>query len=416
MGAYIEKISALEILNSNSIPTLEVEIILSDGSKANIGVPSGTSKGFKEAYELIDESSKRFCGKGVSLAISNINSKINNALHGISPFNQRKIDQILIDLDGSQNKKNLGSNAILGVSLAVAKVAARSLKIEFFQYIGGFCNTQLPIPMINIINGGAHGNNNLQIQEFMLVPQKKFPEEKISTLIEKSTNVYMQLQKILQEKGMSTNVGMEGGFAPNLHKTNEALDLLCLAVINAGYKLEEDFKFSLDCAANEFYENGLYIIDGQKLTALELISFYENILEKYPIFSIEDPLYENDLDHWRIINDRIGDRVKIIGDDLFATNINYLQNYYHKKVANSILIKANQIGTLTETIDVINYAKDIGYDSIISHRSGETNDDFLIHIALATRSKFVKIGAPNRGERVAKFNALLRIEKYLSEI
>lgn len=414
---YIERISAIWILNSAGNPTVEVSVQLSDRTNTKLAVPSGTSKGAKEAHELLDGDMQKFSGQGVKKAVANVNSLINDRLQGCSPFNQQKIDRMLIDLDGTQNKSNLGANAILGTSLAVAQVAAKSLKMDFFRYLGGiYAGYSLPTPMINVINGGAHSNNNLQIQEFMLVPQKN-NGQKIADLIEKSCNVYANLKKILQEKGMSTNVGLEGGFAPNLQKTEQALELLCQAIETSGYKLQEDFCFALDVAANDFYydDKQCYEIDGNDLDAHEMIEFYQNLLSKYPICSIEDPLSENDLSGWIAATEALGNKIMLVGDDLFATNINYLKKYSGQKIANSILIKPNQIGTLSETFEVMRHTREIDYQTVVSHRSAENNDAFLIHLAIAAGSKFIKIGAPARGERVAKFNELLCIESMLND-
>lgn len=409
----IEKVSALEILNSNGMPTLEVKAVLSDGTSAVVGVPSGTSRGMKEMHELIDEDSQRFGGKGALRAVRNVNEQINDLLFGQDPFAQKLIDQRLITLDDTANKSNLGANAMLGTSLAVAMAAAKSLKVDFFRYLGGIgCDCTLSTPMINVINGGAHSNNSLAIQEFMLVPQKN-GNEGVSDLIHKSARVISKLKQILHDRNFSTNVGLEGGFAPDLQNTEEVLDLLCLAVEKSGYKLVDDFMFALDAAANDFFlpDNNNYIIDNKSLKTTEMIDFYDNLVNKYPIFSIEDALMEDDWNGWFDLTQKMRDKILLVGDDLFATNINLLKKLSEKEIANAILIKTNQIGTLSETMEVLNHANEINYQTIVSHRSGETNDTFLIHLAIAFRSKFVKIGSLARGERIAKYNELLRLEK-----
>lgn len=405
----IKEIMAREILDSRGNPTVEAEVILDDGTRATASVPSGASRGEREALELRDND-ERFFGKGVQKAVKNIKEIISPNLAGKDPLRQYEIDKILIELDGSKEKKKLGANAILAVSLAVARTAATYLKIPLFRYLGGITNYLLPIPLMNLINGGKHADNNLEIQEFMIVPRGF---NTFTRALQAGVEVFHTLRKMLKEKGCVTSVGDEGGFAPDLKNNQEAIELLIKAIETAGYRSGEQIFIALDVAASSIYENGYYIINGQKLTSQALMEFYGELIENYPIISIEDPFDENDWGIWKQFSERFKERIQIVGDDLFVTNVSLLQKGIRENVANAILIKVNQIGTLSETIETINLARSAGYNTIISHRSGETEDTFISHLAVATNAGQIKTGSLSRSERNAKYNELLRIEEYL---
>ena len=397
------------ILDSRGNPAVEVEIVTDDGAFGRAAVPSGASTGEHEAVELRDKT-KDWHGKGVDQAIANINEQIRPHLLSKSVFDQRLIDQTLLDLDGSSNKGRLGANALLGCSLAAARAAANSLGLPLYKYLGGVNAHRLPVPYMNVLNGGAHADNNVDIQEFMIAPvgAKTFREA-----MQWGTEIYHHLKKILQARNLATGVGDEGGFAPNLGSNEEALQLISEAIEKAGYKLGEDIVFALDVAATEFYEDGVYKMEGKELSSADMIEYYAGLCEKYPMHSIEDGLDENDWDGWAGLTKRLGDKVQLVGDDLFVTNPVRLGRGIDNNVANAILIKVNQIGTLTETLDAISLAHTNSYKTMISHRSGETSDHFISDLAVAVNAGQIKTGAPCRGERTAKYNQLLRIEEQL---
>ncbi len=412
--SFIVDVNAREILDSRGNPTVEVEVFLDDGAFGRAAVPSGASTGVHEAVELRDGEKERFLGKGVSQAVNNVLEIIAPAIVGLSAYDQAALDQLLIDLDGTENKGKLGANAILGVSLAVAKAAADSLGQPLYRYIGGVNAKQLPVPMMNILNGGQHADNNVDIQEFMVMPVGApcFAEG-----LRMGAEIFHNLRAVLKEKGCVTSVGDEGGFAPNLGSNEEALQVIVAAIERAGYRPGEDVKLALDVAASEMYSDGKYDLagEGRVLTAAEMIDYYAALLDKYPIVSIEDGLAEDDWEGWRQLTERLGGRVQLVGDDLFVTNTARLQQGIGRGVANAILIKVNQIGTLTETLDAIEMAKRAGYTAIVSHRSGETEDTTIADIAVATNAGQIKTGAPSRTDRVAKYNQLLRIEEELAD-
>jgi len=415
MKPKIIKIKAREILDSRGNPTVEVEVILSDGICGRACVPSGASTGEHEALELRDGDKNRFLGKGVLKAVKNVNEIIAPQLIGKDPFQQEKIDELLIKLDGTKEKKNLGANAILGVSLAVARSAASSKKISLYRYLGGKDVSLLPVPLMNVLNGGLHADNNLDLQEFMLAPIG-FPSFKEA--LRAGAEIFHCLKKILKEKGLVTSVGDEGGFAPDLKSNEDALIVLMEAIEKAGYKPGKNVFLALDPAASSFYKNGKYILKNEvpaEKNSLDMVNFYENLVNKYPIFSIEDGLAEDDWEGWRLLTERLGRKIQLVGDDLFVTNPERLKRGFKEKVANSILIKLNQIGTLTETLEVIKMAKSKRYSTIISHRSGETEDTFISHLAVAVEAGQIKTGSLCRSERIAKYNELLRIEEELGE-
>ena len=410
-------IHAREILDSRGNPTIETEVFLEDGTYASAAVPSGASTGAFEAYELRDKDKSRYGGKGVLKAVHNVNTVINEKLKGMNPFNQRNIDALLCNLDSSENKQKLGANAILSVSLAVAKAAANSLGISLYRYIGGTNAHTLPMPMMNIINGGKHAGNSICCQEFMIMP---VGAENFSQGLRQCVEVFHTLADVLKEKGYSTAVGDEGGFAPNFENDEEALKAICSAVEKAGFKMEDDFKIALDPASTEMYEaakkenqEGSYYFwkQGKFLTQEEMISFWEDWTNRYPICSIEDAMSEEDWDGWKQITQKLGNKIQLVGDDLFVTNSKRLQKGIDEKAANAILVKVNQIGTLTESLDAIELAKKNGYNTIISHRSGETEDTTIADIAVAVNSGQIKTGAPSRTDRTSKYNRLLRIEE-----
>ena len=416
----IESVKALEVLDSRGNPTVQVEVVTIDGSVGIAMVPSGASTGSFEAVELRDGDKSRYLGKGVLKAVENVNEVIAPELEGMNVYDQIKIDKTMISLDGTENKGKLGANAMLGVSLAVAKAAAASLGMSLYNYIGGVNAKELPVPMMNIMNGGKHADSSLSVQEFMIMPvgAKSFRE-----CMRMGVEVYHNLKKVLKEKGYSTGVGDEGGFAPNLGSEEEAIDLILEAINKAGYKPGEDVCLALDVAATEMFDeakkigkDGYYFWKTDEFkTKDEMIDFIVNLAEKYPIISIEDGLAEEDWESWKKLTERIGDKVQLVGDDLFVTNIKRLQKGIDNNTANSILIKLNQIGTLTETLDAIELAKRNGYTAVVSHRSGETEDTTLADVAVATNAGQIKTGAPCRTDRVAKYNRLLNIEAELED-
>jgi len=408
----ISRIKAREILDSRGFPTLEAEIHLVDGSCAIAAVPSGASTGSLEACELRDGDKTRFLGKGVLKAVANVNEKIAAKLIGFDANKQKEIDQIMIEMDGTENKSSLGANAILAVSLACAKAQAASQKIPLFEYLGGNDAQILPVPMMNIINGGQHADNKIDIQEFMVMP---VGASSIKDAIRIGAEIFQHLKSLLKKNGHNTNVGDEGGFAPNLDSAKEALDYIAKATEAAGYKLGTDVVLALDSASSEFYRDEKYNLAGENriLTSEELISYYEELVNNYPIFSIEDACAENDFAGWKSITEKLGKKIQLVGDDLFVTNPKILQKGIDEKMANAMLVKVNQIGTLTETLAAINLAKSAGYNNIISHRSGETEDTTIAHIAVATNAGQIKTGSLCRSDRTAKYNELIRIEEHL---
>ncbi len=411
----IEKIVGREILDSRGNPTVEVDVTLESGAFGRAAVPSGASTGVNEALELRDGDPKRYGGKGVLKAVANVNGPIAQALIGHNALDQIGIDQTMIDLDGTENKSKLGANAILGVSLAVAKAAADYLGLPLYKYIGGANSYVLPVPMMNIINGGAHSDAPICFQEFMIRPVGAccFPEA-----IRWGTEVFHCLKKVLKDRGLSTGVGDEGGFAPALKSTDDALSAIIDAIVAAGYEPGKDITIGLDCAASEFFKDGLYDYtwkqaDGKKLSPKEQVDYLEELVNKYPIDSIEDGMAENDWEGWRLLTERLGKRIQLVGDDLFVTNVKYLKRGIEEGCANSILVKVNQIGSLTETLRAVEMAQRNGYTAVISHRSGETEDSTIADIAVATNSGQIKTGSASRSDRMAKYNQLLRISEEL---
>lgn len=412
--AMITDVYAREILDSRGNPTVEVEVYLEDGTISRAAVPSGASTGMFEAVELRDGDKSRYLGKGVLKAVENVNDIIGPAIIGYDATEQVAIDKIMIELDGTPNKGKLGANAILGVSMAVAKAAAESLDLPLFQYLGGTNAKELPVPMMNILNGGAHADNNVDIQEFMIMP---VGAENFAQALRMCAEIYHTLKNVLKGKGLATGVGDEGGFAPNLGSNEEALQVICEAIKEAGLEPGKDIMLAIDAASSEFYKDGRYELagEGKTKTAAEMVDFYEELVNKYPIISIEDGLAEEDWDGWKVLTERLGKKVQLVGDDLFVTNTERLSKGIANDTANAILIKVNQIGTLTETFDAIEMAKRAGYTCVISHRSGETEDATIADIAVAVNAGQIKTGAPARSERVAKYNQLLRIEDLLAE-
>ena len=408
----IENVCAREILDSRGNPTVEVDVLLDDGTVGRAAVPSGASTGVHEAVELRDGDKNRFGGKGVSKAVENVNEAIADVIIGLDPTRQVEIDQAMIRLDGTPNKGKLGANAILGVSLAVAKAAANAVGLPLYQYLGGVNAKELPVPMMNILNGGAHADNNVDIQEFMIMP---VGADSFAEALRINAEIYQALKKVLKGKGLATAVGDEGGFAPNLESNEEALQVIVEAIEKAGYKPGEQVRLAIDTAASELFEDGKYNLKGEGVvkTAEEMVEWYASLCEKYPIVSIEDGLAEDDWDGWKKLTDALGKKVQLVGDDLFVTNVERLQKGIEQGVANAILIKLNQIGTLTETLDAIEMAKRAGYTAIVSHRSGETEDTTIADVVVGTNAGQIKSGAPCRTDRVAKYNQLLRIEEDL---
>ena len=412
--AVITDVYAREIMDSRGNPTVEVEVYLEDGTIGRAAVPSGASTGQFEAVELRDGDSPRYLGKGVLQAVANVNDIIGPAILGFDASEQVAIDRIMIELDGTPNKAKLGANAILGVSMAVARAAAESYDLPLFQYLGGTNAKELPVPMMNILNGGAHADNNVDIQEFMIMP---IGATSFMEALRYCVEVYHTLKGVLKAKGLATGVGDEGGFAPNLGSNEEALQVITEAIEKAGLVVGKDIVFAIDAASSEFYKDGKYHLagEGKVKTAAEMVEYYAELCEKYPIYSIEDGLAEEDWEGWKLLTDRLGKTVQLVGDDLFVTNTERLYRGIKEDTANAILIKVNQIGTLTETFDAIEMAKRAGYTAVISHRSGETEDSTIGDIAVAVNAGQIKTGAPARSERVAKYNQLLRIEDMLAE-
>ncbi len=412
--SYITDIIAREILDSRGNPTVEVEVMLDDGSWGRAAVPSGASTGAFEAVELRDGEAARYLGKGVLTAVNNINEIITPELMGMDASDQRAIDEFMIELDGTPNKSRLGANAILGVSLACARAAADSCELTLYSYIGGCNASMLPVPMMNILNGGAHADNNVDLQEFMVMPvgAGSFAEG-----LRMCAEVYHTLKGVLKERGLGTGVGDEGGFAPNLGSNEEALQVISDAVTKAGYELGEQIMFALDPAATEFYdaERGVYVLagEGRELTSAEMVDFWAGLVDRYPIISLEDGMAEEDWEGWQLLTERLGTSVQLVGDDIFVTNTERLARGIELGVGNSILVKLNQIGTLTETLECIQMAHRAGYTTVISHRSGETEDTTIADVAVAVNAGQIKTGAPARSDRVAKYNQLLRIEEEL---
>jgi enolase len=410
--ALIDAVVAREILDSRGNPTVEVEVLLEDGTLSRAAVPSGASTGAFEAYELHDGDKKRYLGKGVLKAVGSVTDELGPAVEDLDAADQRIIDMVLNETDGTVNKERVGANAILGVSLAVAKAAASSADLPLFRYLGGPNAHTLPVPMMNIINGGSHADNDVDIQEFMVVP---IGASSFSEGLRWGVETYHALKGLLKSKGLATGLGDEGGFAPNLPSNRAALDLIVEAIKLAGYTPGTDIALALDCAATEFFKGGVYHFEGKELSSTEIVAYYAELLEAYPLVSIEDPLEEEDWDGYVHLTAQLGDKVQIVGDDLFVTNPIRLAKGLEIGAANSILIKVNQIGTLTETMDAVALAQRAGYTTVISHRSGETEDTFIADLAVATDAGQIKTGAPARSERVAKYNQLLRIEEELGE-
>ena len=414
--AHIKSIFARQILDSRGNPTIEVDVLTSNGIKGRAAVPSGASTGIHEAVELRDNDSSIYLGKGVLKAVKNVNSILNEALNGMDIFDQEGIDRAMIKLDGTDNKSNLGANAILGVSLALAKAAALESNLSLFKYIGGPSATILPVPMMNILNGGSHADNLIDIQEFMVMPigAKSFSEG-----LRWGTEVFHHLKGVLKSNGMSTNVGDEGGFAPNLGSNEEAIQVVMQAVEKAGFRLGIDMSIALDAAASEFYNSktGLYHFEstGENRSSAEMVAYWEDWCKKYPIISVEDGLAEDDWDGWKLATEKLGKSVQLVGDDLFVTNTTRLQRGINEEIANSILIKVNQIGTLTETKEAVDLAKQNNYSSVMSHRSGETEDNTIADLAVALKTGQIKTGSASRSDRMSKYNQLLRIEEELGD-
>ena len=414
MSTAITNVQARQILDSRGNPTIEVDVYLEDGTLGRASVPSGASTGANEAVELRDGDKKVYGGKGVLKAVQNVNERIAPELIDLDATEQVAIDELMIHLDGSDNKGHLGANAILGVSLAVAKAAARGLGMPLYRYIGGTSARQLPVPMMNIMNGGKHADSNVDMQEFMAMP---VGASSFAEALQWGTDVYHALKGVLHTRGLATSVGDEGGFAPNLPSNEEAIRVILEAVDKAGYKAGEQIMIAMDPAASEFYSEGAYVLkgEGRTLTGDEMVDYYADLVEKYPIISIEDGLAEDDWATWRKLTERIGHKVQLVGDDLFVTNTKFLQRGIDSETANSILVKVNQIGTLTETLAAIELAKQAGYTAVVSHRSGETEDSTIADIVVATNAGQIKTGAPARTDRVAKYNQLLRIEEALGD-
>jgi len=410
--AAIEAVGAREILDSRGNPTIEVEVLLEDGTVSRAAVPSGASTGAFEAYELRDGDKERYQGKGVLKAVDAVLDELGPAIEGFEAADQRLVDEALIDLDGTDNKKRVGANAILGVSLAVAKAAADSADLPLFRYLGGPNAHILPVPMMNIINGGAHADTGVDIQEFMVLP---LGAETYSEGLRWGVETYHSLKSLLKSKGLNTGLGDEGGFAPELEHNRAALDLISQAIEQAGFTVGTDIALGLDVASTEFFENGSYRFEGQERSAAEMSAYYAELAANYPLVSIEDPLAEDDWEGWAHLNSELGDKLQLVGDDLFVTNPKRLAQGIALKAANSILVKVNQIGTLTETLDAVSLAQRSGMTAVLSHRSGETEDTTIADLAVATNSGQIKTGAPARSERVAKYNQLLRIEEELGD-
>ncbi len=413
MGEIVQ-VHAREILDSRGNPTVEVEVWLESGASGRAAVPSGASTGTHEALELRDKDEKRYHGKGVLKAVENVNEIIAQELLGLESTAQAEIDKLLIELDGTENKSRLGANAILGVSMAVAQASAKEAGLPLYAYLGGVGATVLPVPMMNVINGGVHADNKLDLQEFMIVP---LGAPTFAEALRYGAETYHVLKKVLKERGYSTAVGDEGGFAPNVSSAKEALELLVEAIEKAGYRPGEDIALALDPAASEIFKDGKYVLEGEgkTLSSEEMVAYYRELVDQFPIVSIEDGLAEDDWEGWKILRRELGDRIQLVGDDIFVTNIKRLARGIEEDIANAILIKLNQIGTVTETLEAIRLAHTSGWRCVISHRSGETEDTFIADLAVAVNSGQIKTGAPCRSERVAKYNQLLRIEEDLGE-
>ncbi|SDD93659.1 phosphopyruvate hydratase [Auraticoccus monumenti] len=410
--SYIEFVDAREILDSRGNPTVEVQVILDDGSEGRAAVPSGASTGAFEAVELRDGDASRYGGKGVLKAVDNVIETIFPAVHGLDADEQRLVDQTMLELDGTDNKANLGANAILGVSLAVARAAAESAELPLFRYIGGPNAHTLPVPMMNILNGGSHADSDVDVQEFMIAP---IGASSFREALEQGTSVYHALKAVLKKRGLATGLGDEGGFAPNLPQNVAALELIAEAVGNTGLTLGTDIVMALDVAASEFFADGVYTFDKTQKSAEEMLAVYQDWMRQFPIVSIEDPLAEDDWSGWSALTAQLGDKVQVVGDDLFVTNVSRLQRGIDEKAANALLVKVNQIGSLTETLDAVELAHRNGFRCMMSHRSGETEDTTIADLAVATNCGQIKTGAPARSERVAKYNQLLRIEEDLDD-
>jgi enolase len=416
--SLIESIHARQILDSRGNPTVEVDVVTESGAFGRAAVPSGASTGTHEAVELRDNDKKRYVGKGVTKAVENVNNKIAEEIVGFSVFDQSLIDKIMLELDGTPNKGNLGANAILGTSLAIAKAGAMEAGLPLYRYIGGVNASTLPVPMMNILNGGSHADNKIDFQEFMVMPVKA---DTFSESLRMGTEIFHTLKKVLHDKHYSTNVGDEGGFAPNIASNEEAIEIVLVAIEKAGFKAGEDVFIAMDAAVSEFYDAGSnsYIFKkstGKKLSSDEMVEYWVNWASKYPIISIEDGMAEDDWNGWKKMTDKLGKKIQLVGDDLFVTNVKRLQEGIDKGVANSILVKVNQIGSLTETIDAVNLAKRNAYKSVMSHRSGETEDSTIADLAVALNTGQIKTGSASRSDRMAKYNQLIRIEEELGEV
>lgn len=411
----IANIKAREVIDSRGNPTVEVDVILDSGTKGTAIVPSGASTGSREAVELRDGDAKRYGGKGVLKAVENVNTAIKDALVGVDATAQTLIDQTMIELDGTENKGKLGANAILAVSLAVAHAASNDAGMPLYRYLGGEHDTLLPVPMMNIINGGEHADNSVDIQEFMIVP---VGAPSVTEAIRYGAEVFHALKKVLSAKGLNTSVGDEGGFAPDLGSNEEAIQVILESIKNAGYEAGKDIFIAIDAASSEFYKDGKYVLaaEGKSLSSEEFVDFLADWVDKYPIISIEDGMDEGDWDGWAVLSERLGDKVQLVGDDLFVTNSKILKEGIDKSIANSILIKVNQIGTLTETLDAINMAKEANYTAVVSHRSGETEDTTIADLSVATSAGQIKTGSLSRSDRLAKYNQLIRIEEELGDL
>jgi enolase len=416
--SLIESIHARQILDSRGNPTVEVDVVTESGAFGRAAVPSGASTGTHEAVELRDNDKKRYVGKGVTKAVENVNGKIAEEIVGFNVFDQNLIDKVMLELDGTPNKGNLGANAILGVSLAVAKAGAMEAGLPLYRYIGGVNANTLPVPMMNILNGGGHADNKIDFQEFMVMPVKA---DSFSESLRMGTEIFHTLKKVLHDKHLSTNVGDEGGFAPNISSNEEAIEYVLLAIEKAGFKPGEDVFIAMDAAMSEFYDakTNEYIFKkstGKKISSDEMVDYWANWASKYPIISIEDGMAEDDWNGWKKLTDKVGKKIQLVGDDLFVTNVKRLQEGIDKVVANSILVKVNQIGSLTETIDAVNLAKRNAYKSVMSHRSGETEDSTIADLAVALNTGQIKTGSASRSDRMAKYNQLIRIEEELGEV
>ena len=414
--SFISQIHARQIFDSRGNPTVEVDVTLDSGVMGRAAVPSGASTGKHEAVELRDEDASQFMGKGVLKAVENVNSRIAEELVGFSVYEQALLDKIMLELDGTPNKANLGANAILGVSLAAARAAAQDANMPLYRYVGGVGATTLPVPMMNILNGGSHADNSIDFQEFMIMPTGA---SSFSEALRWGTEIFHHLKNVLKKQGYSTNVGDEGGFAPNIKSNEEAIQIVLQAIETAGYRPGEDVFIAMDAAVSEFYEDGMYHFKkstGDKLTSAQMVDYWADWVKKYPIISLEDGMDEDDWSGWKALTDRVGKQTQLVGDDLFVTNVDRLQRGIDENIANAILIKVNQIGTLTETIAAVNLGRRNGYKSIMSHRSGETEDSTIADLAVALNTGQIKTGSASRSDRMAKYNQLLRIEEELGEV